>query len=64
MKSYYFWLDNEWSIPLHFELTKLIHIGSQPISIGPIVRYWAAATDSDAHNWGLRFTATLLFPDR
>jgi hypothetical protein len=63
-ESYYFWLDNDWSIPLHFELTKLIRIGDQPISIGPILRYWAASTDSDAHNWGVRFAATLLFPDR
>lgn len=63
-ESYYYWTDSQWAVPLHLEITKLVHICGQPVSIGPAARYWAVDTDSGAHNWGWRFTATLLFPEQ
>jgi hypothetical protein len=63
-ETYYYWTDHEWSVPLHAEVTKLLRICGQPISVGPAVRYWVANTETGAHNWGFRFSATLLFPDQ
>jgi hypothetical protein len=62
-EAYYYWTDSQWSVPLHLEVTKLLHVCGQPISIGPTLRYWVANPDTGAHDWGFRFTATLLFPD-
>jgi hypothetical protein len=63
-ESFYYWNDGDWAIPLHAEVTKLFRLGGQAISVGPAARYWAADTASGAHNWGFRFTTTLLFPDK
>jgi hypothetical protein len=36
---------------------------SDPESVQGVARENEGSTDSDAHNWGWRFTTTLLFPD-
>jgi hypothetical protein len=62
-EAFYYWADNEASVPINISLTKLIRLGGAAISIGPGVRYWVESTDSDPHGWGARFTADLIFPD-
>jgi hypothetical protein len=61
-ESTYDWRRSEWSVPLNFNVTKLLRIGTQPVSIGAGVRYWAASTDNSPHGWGFRTTLTFLFP--
>jgi hypothetical protein len=58
----YYWNNNEWSVPVHAQLTKLFKIGDQPISMGPAVRYWAVSPDSGPHDLAFRFSTTFLFP--
>lgn len=61
-ESTYNWTNDEWSVPINVQVTKLFKIGDQPISMGPGVRYWADSPDTGAHGWGFRWTTTLLFP--
>src|SRR6059036_4275175 len=53
--------DAKWTVPLNFQVTQILKIGKQPISIGVGGRYYA---DSPRYgpDWGLRFIVTLLYP--
>jgi len=53
--------DAKWTVPLNFQVSQILKIGKQPISIGVGGRYYA---DSPRYgpNWGLRFIVTLLYP--
>ncbi|RFU44538.1 transporter [Paraburkholderia sp. DHOC27] len=61
-ESTYDWNQHQWSTPINATVTKLVKIGTQPLSIGGGVRYWAASPDSGPHGWGARLIVTLLFP--
>ncbi|MEM6483003.1 MAG: transporter [Pseudomonadota bacterium] len=58
----YNWESEQWSVPINGVVTKLIQIGSQNVSVGGGVRYWADGPDSGPDGWGARFVVTLLFP--
>lgn len=62
-EAFYYWLDDEASVPINLSLTKLIRLGGAALSIGPAVRYWVENPKTGAQGWGARFTATLVFPD-
>lgn len=62
-EAFYFWTDNEASVPINLSLTKLFRLGGAAVSIGPGVRYWVENPDADAKGWGARFTAAVIFPD-
>ena len=53
--------DGKWTVPLIFQISQILKIGKQPISIGVGGRYYA---DSPRYgpDWGLRFIVTLLYP--
>jgi len=53
--------DAKWTIPLNFQVSQILKIGNQPISIGVGGRYYA---DSPRYgpDWGVRFIVTLLYP--
>jgi hypothetical protein len=61
-ESTYDWKGKQWSAPLNFNVSQLLKIGNQPLSIGAGVRYWVDSPDSGPRGWGFRFTVTLLFP--
>jgi len=54
--------DNEWSVPLFLMMTQVDKIGSQTISYGGGVKYYAKSPEGGAEGWGLRFVFTMLFP--
>jgi hypothetical protein len=58
----YDWKSEQWSVPLNFEVKQLVMIGKAPIQIGAGARYWADSPDNGPEGWGLRITATFLFP--
>lgn len=62
-ESTYNWEASEWSVPFNFEVSKLIHIDKQPVSLGVGARYWAASPDTGPDGFGARAFVTLLFPD-
>lgn len=58
----YDWEIEEWSVPINLQISKLINIGNQPISIGGGIRYWADAPSGAADDFGARLIVTYLFP--
>ncbi len=61
-ESTYDWESEQWSVPINANVSKLVNIGNQPVSIGAGVRYWADGPESGPEGWGFRLNATLLFP--
>lgn len=64
LESNYNWNENQWSVPINAQVSKLFHIGKQPISIGGGVRYWAESAEGGPEGFGGRFVITLLFPEK
>lgn len=61
-ESTYDWKSREWAVPINFVASKVTKVGSQLVSLGGGVRYWAASPDTGPHGWGVRLVVTLLFP--
>jgi len=61
-ESTYNWETEQWSIPINAQVSKLIKIGKQPVSIGLGVRYWADSPAAGPEGWGLSLNVKLLFP--
>jgi hypothetical protein len=53
--------DGKWTVPVIFQISQILKIGKQPISIQIGGKYYA---DSPRYgpNWGVRFNLTLLYP--
>jgi hypothetical protein len=60
-ESTYNWNDSQWTVPLNSNVSQLLKIGSQIISVGIGARYYAE-TPRYGPDWGMRFTVTFLFP--
>lgn len=60
-ESTYDWTDSQWTVPVNLQVSQLLVIGGQPVSLGVGGRWYAEAAD-DGPEWGLRFTLTFLFP--
>ena len=63
-ESTYNWEADEWSVPLNFQVSKLVVIDKQPISLFAGLRYWAESPDSGPDGVGVRAGVTLLFPKK
>lgn len=63
-ESAYDWVGKQWSAPIHFELTKVVRFGRQPVSVGAALRCWAATPSGGPQACGFRFIVTPLFPAR
>jgi hypothetical protein len=63
-ESNYDWVGKQWSIPIHFEVTKVVRFGRQPVSVGGALRCWAATPPGGPQACGVRFVVTPLFPAR
>jgi hypothetical protein len=61
-ESTYDWESEEWGVPLNVSIAKVTRIGSQLVSLGGGVRYWADSTDFGPEGFGGRVFVTLLFP--
>lgn len=61
-ESVYDWEAEQWSVPINFQVSQLLKISGQPISIGAGVRYWAESPDAGPEDWGARLSLTFLFP--
>ncbi|MEQ1952835.1 transporter [Mesorhizobium sp. CN2-181] len=63
-ESTYNWEAEEWSVPINFQVAKLLVIDKQPISLFAGVRYWAESPDSGPDGFGVRTGITFLFPKK
>ena len=61
-ESTYDWTGEQWSVPINFQVAKLVRFGKQPVSFAAGPRYWADSPSGGPEGWGLRFAVTLLFP--
>ncbi len=62
LESTYDWRSDQWSVPVNLNVSQLLTIGEQPISIGAGVRYWAESPTNGPEDWGFRLQLTFLFP--
>jgi hypothetical protein len=53
---------NAWSVPVNVSVSQLMRFGTQLVSIGGGVRYWADSPSGGPEGFGFRLTATFLFP--
>jgi hypothetical protein len=60
-ESTYNWTADEWTVPVHASVSKLVSLGEQKVSFQFGGRYYADAPEGGP-DWGLRFTTTFLFP--
>ncbi|MDI9244255.1 transporter [Marinobacter sp. CHS3-4] len=61
-ESTYDWKGNQWNVPLNANVSAVTQLGTQLISFGGGIRYWAKASDGGPEDVGLRAVVTLLFP--
>jgi hypothetical protein len=61
-ESTYDWNSEEWSVPVNVTASKLVKIGTQPISIGGGLRYWADSPEGGPEGLAYRLSLTFLFP--
>jgi hypothetical protein len=54
-------IDGKWTVPVIFQISQILKIGKQPISI-PIGGKYYADSPRYGPNWGVRFNFTLLYP--
>jgi hypothetical protein len=63
-ESTYDWTGNSWAVPIHFQISKIVHFGKQPVSFGGAMRCWATSPTGGPEGCGLRIVVTGLFPKK
>jgi hypothetical protein len=63
-ESTYNWETEAWSVPINFQVAKLVVIDKQPISLTAGLRYWAESPDNGPDGFGFRTAITFLFPKK
>lgn len=61
-ESTYDWKAEQWSVPVNFQVSKLVKLGGQPVSLSAGARYWATAPENGPSGWGVRVGLSFLFP--
>jgi hypothetical protein len=64
LESSYDWVADKWSVPVNAQISKVLKLGNQPVSIGGGVRYWLASPDTGPKGWGGRLIVTFLYPTK
>ncbi len=57
----YDWIADQWTVPINLQVSRIFKFGTQPVSLSIGPRYYVE-TPRDGPRWGVRFSATLLFP--
>jgi hypothetical protein len=61
-ESTYNWQSQKLTVPVNLSVSKLVKIGSQPVSLFVGVRYYAVSPNSGPKGFGARAGVTFLFP--
>lgn len=62
-ESTFDWTDNEWTVPVNFNITKVTKFGNQVVQFGGGLRYWLHSPDDvGPEGLGVRLDLTFLFP--
>jgi hypothetical protein len=62
-ESTYDWEAEQWTVPINAGVSKIFVFGGQRVSLGVQGRYYAEKPEGGPE-WGARFTATFLFPEK
>ena len=57
----YNWSNEEWTVPINFQVAQLFKVGDQPMQAFVGARYYAEKPDNGPE-WGIRFGLIFLFP--
>jgi hypothetical protein len=57
----YDWQNDQWTVPLNFQISQLLKLGGHPVQFFAGARYYAEKPDNGPE-WGIRFGLTFLFP--
>lgn len=63
-ESTYNWKSEQWAVPLTVNVSKVMKLGSQLVSAGGGIRYWAESTDAGPEYFGVRLQFVLLIPKK
>lgn len=63
-ESSYDWTGNQWSVPVHFNIAKIVRFGKQPVSFGGALRCWATSPTGGPEGCGIRIVVTGIFPKK
>jgi len=63
-ESTYDWTGNHWAVPIHFQVSKIVRFGHQPVSFGGAMRCWATTPSGGPEGCGLRIVVTGIFPKK
>jgi hypothetical protein len=63
-ESTYNWEAEAWSVPINFQVAKLVVVEQQPISLFAGVRYWAESPEGGPEDFGFRTGITFLYPKK
>jgi hypothetical protein len=63
-ESTYDWTGNHWAVPIHFQISKIVRFGKQPVSFGGALRCWATSPSGGPEGCGPRIVVTALFPKK
>lgn len=63
-ESTYDWMGEQWAVPIHFQVAKLVRFGKQPVSFGVALRCWATSPAGGPEGCGPRVIVTPLFPKK
>jgi hypothetical protein len=61
-ESTYDWNAKKWSVPIHLTASKLIRLGTQPISLQGGLRCWVTSPEGGPQGCGPRISIVFLFP--
>jgi hypothetical protein len=61
LESSYDWARRQWTVPVNLGANQLVNISGQAVQFGAGLRYFAEAL-SGGPDWGIRLSATLVFP--
>ena len=51
-ESTYDWKAEQWSVPINAQVSQLLKLGDQIVSVGAGVRYWVDSPDTGPKGWG------------
>lgn len=63
-ESTYNWTGNNWSVPIHATVAKLVRFGKQPIQFQGGLRCWVTSPAGGPEGCGMRVVVTALFPKK
>lgn len=61
-ESTYDWKSEQWAVPLNANVSKVMKLGDQLVSVMGGLRYWAESTTAGPEGLAARLQLTLLFP--